>query len=355
MARRRAATPRTLTDGLESQDRYKAGMRVELQKFQSPAKAYQLILGESLSTLETEKACSISGLEDLSIPESKALSAIQVLLDKRDYRGDETRPSQGSFKSSAPIPVLAITRAEYYEAYGLERGKDGLYHSGITTQTADKALQDLSTKQRRIVYERKYWTGSKGKRKELSDLIVETRTLIKLDQIDGYQGLDETEASQVREGEDLPKKVKVSKLRIIVSPLLVDGIEDFYTLKPKAYIKELEDHFANRTPPERLKKHALLMVDWLQSLDLPDVPVSRLKLAGHIGLSELITHRRQARLAKYLKDALDTAVALHYLTGYEEDGFGMYTLHLNRERMGRKPKWPEKAGTTEGEESDDEA
>lgn len=357
MAKTRAAIPRGLDASLESQDRYKAGMPVERQKFQSPAKAYQLILGESLSTPEAEKACSMSGLEDLSIPESKALHAIQKLLDQTGYQGHQTEPSHGSFKSSAPIVVLEVTRSQYYEAYGLDRGKDGLYHSGFTTKTADQALLALSRTERRIVYERKRYEGVGQKRKQLSDLIVEVKSLIHVAQAVGYQGLDQDEASKVKQGEELPEKAKVSKLRIIVSPLLVEGIDDFYTLKPKAYIKELESYLAGKDPPERLKKHVLWMVDWLSTLNLPELKIARLRLAENIGLSKLTERRlrQPKRLAKYLQEALDAAVDLHYLTGYEEDGFGMYTLHLNRERMGRKPKWSDKAGTAEGEESDDEA
>ena len=320
---------------------YKATMHLELQKFGDWKGARQMLLSEVMGGEELAESSPIevTGL-DLSTSEDKALSAIQVLLDKTGYKGNQ--PGQATafeeWKWPGTLPRLATSYSAYFEAYGLQRKGDGSYY-GHQAEEALEALDSL-TKARRIIYKRKRREGKK--QREVWDIIVVTKPLISIAK--GYKGLEQDEAAQVEAGQELPHRV--TTLVIDVGPLFVDGLDSFFLLKPTTLYQEIRTLLGSRP----VSRAVSLFIEWLLTIDLPKIGISKDKLAKVLRLDSLIQQRKQSRIQDRLLEAIQTAQELGYLLKWEEDAFGIFHFTLNPERMGRHPKWQLKAG-----EKDEEA
>lgn len=322
---------------------YRAGLHMELQKYPNPKRTRQLLLTEpawsELTGSELDEEVRVTGL-DLSMPEDRAVGAIQILLDETDYKGHSEHYSA---VWDSPLPTLVTTRTAYYEAYGLRRDpSSGRFH-GREVEEADQALEALNTTLQRVAYERKHWV-KKGRKSEcVSDMLVYKTTLI--DVIDGYSGLSSAEAGRIRQGEDMPSRS--SRLVIVPSPLLIDGIRDFYLRKPKGLYLELVSYFRpGRVPPSVFK-----FVQWLLTLDLHELRMEREDLAVRIGLGSLVRNRQWTRIERTLERCLSTAKGMGFLLDYGRNDFGLYVFKLNPERMGRKPKSLPKKTETSGQEA----
>jgi len=302
---------------------FRGSMYAELQKFKNVDHDRQLILGEDLLEDQTET----SGL-DLTVSEDMALHAIQVLLDKTDYKGNipgEMRQITAD-KWDGYLPRLSISYADYYEAYGLQKNKHKRYH-GARSEDALQALKSLA-QTRRIAYKRRRWTGNGKSRRMVYDVIRVTRPLISF--IEGFKDLEEQEADQVIAGQDLPDK-RQTKLVIDISPLLVDQIETFYLLKPVTLHEEIRQLLGSR----RTSRAVSLFIEWLLTKNFQEVKVSKKVLAERLRLDYLIKQRHQDKLEIRLQEALQTAKELRYLLDYKEEASGLLVLTLNPERCKR--------------------
>ncbi len=77
-------------------------------------------------------------------------------------------------------------------------------------------------------------------------------------------------------------------------------------------------------------------MEWLLTLDRTPFGISRDKLVTTLRLDDLFFRQRQkARVEKQIAEAIETALALGYLTDCQQDGTGMFTFHLNPERCKR--------------------
>ena len=145
----------------------------------------------------------------------------------------------------------------------------------------------------------------------------------------GYKGLEQEEAAQVKAGQNLPHRA--TALEIDIGPLLVDGLADFFLLKPTTLHQEIRAVLGSR----RVSRAVSLFIEWLLTVNLPKIKISRDKLATKLRLGYLIEQRKQSRIDKRLLEAIETAQELGYLLEWEEDAFGVYHFTLNPERMGR--------------------
>ncbi len=318
--------PRGISPDLTTQPTYRAGMYAELQKFKKD-KTKQLLLFDAGAGVEAVEEPKIHGLEDLTVSQDKALSALQILLDKTGYKGHgSAEPIRSeAFKWEGVLPKLSITYSDYFEAYGL-RKISGRYQ-GAQTQEAIEALESL-TQPRRIVYSRRKWKGDGKARKVLYDVIVTTKPLISLTK--GYKDLEAPEASRVIEGEDLPAE-RVTRLIIEASPLLVDNIETFYLLKPAGLHREIEALY----PGKRVPRAISLFVSWLLTKNDRRVKASKDTLIEQLRLEGYIKRRRRKEAEEKLQEAFQRAKELSYLLEYEEDGLGSVTFQLNPQRCRR--------------------
>ena len=150
-------------------------MYSELQKLgQDHDRAIQLILSEQpdLSRERAEVHANTAGLE-LTVEEDKALSAIQILLDRTGYQGN-LAGREAHFQEygwTGTLPRLIFTRSEFYEAYGLERAGDGYFH-GAQVDRALEALKSLASKERTLAFQWKVWRRPEASGKQVERTVV---------------------------------------------------------------------------------------------------------------------------------------------------------------------------------------
>lgn len=302
---------------------YRASMHTELQKFKDSKKVRQLTLGELGDTEEAESIMEIHGLEDFTLSQDKALSALQILLDKTNYKGnvpDRETISSSVYKGNFIIPGLIITPDEYLHAYGLKKTKRGGEYNSNERQEAMKALDSL-TEHRRICYQRKRFKG----KKPVHDLIVEQVSLIKITK--SYTGLTEQEASDVIQGKE---KKRASKLLIEFTPLLVDQIDSFYLLKPIGMHREIQEIIGKRRGSMSLS----LFISWLLTKNRTEVRITVDHLAERLSLDYLIQNRHKKKLDEKLQECYQVAMKLGYLLDYKES-FDTMIFTLNPEKCKR--------------------
>lgn len=336
MAKKKAREhqPRAVSPDLRAErGLYRGAMHLELQKFKQDTKT-QLSLFEAagLDTTEQETLLEVKGLDSLSVSEDRALSAMQILLDRTDYQGTSPAGLQYSeaFKAQFPLLELSVTYSDFFEAYGLKpsaAGKfAGQYHGG----QVDEALEALDSlaQPRRITYRRQRWTGEGKDRRRTNDVIVEAKPLLSIAKV--YVDVSDQEASQLEAGQE-PKKQRARGMLITFSPLLVDGIDDFYLLKPAA----LHEQILALLEKKRVSRSVSLFIQWLLTLDKQEWTISTDRLAEKLSLYYLIEARHKARLEKQLAECYRTAKALGFLLDYQDRGDGHVVLELNPEQCSR--------------------
>lgn len=322
----------TSTDDQIVRPYYRAGLYAELQKFSPSDDMRQLILGEEP---ETDISLERYGL-DLTVSQMKALSAIQILLDRTDYKGNLPGDivQDSGFKYEGLLPKLSMTFTEYYEAYGLTKIR-GQYQGRQATE-ALQALQSLAEDTWKLCYKVKRRKGKGKNSKLVYDVVRITTPLIIL--LEGYYDLKEEEADQIMSGQSLPLKRR-SKLAIEVSPLLVDQIDSFYLLKPTALYKEIQ----LLQPGKRPSTINIDFIDWLLTKNYQTVKINKSTLTDRIRpLKKLKERRRSSELELKLQEALQTAKDLGYLLDFREEATGLLVMTLNPERCKKvKPKTEE--------------
>lgn len=304
---------------------YKAGMHLEQQKFKNVRQARQLLLSEAnIKENELEREIEVTGL-DLSVGEDRALSALQILLDRSDYKGN--LPSKDitskQWETLKTTPAQSFTWTEYYEAYGLK--KRGNQYRGQDVTNAKKDLETLATKARRLVYKRRRW----DKNKKVYDLVVWKGTLIQV--LEGYEGLNTHEASQVEAGQTV--KARKHKIAVVFNPIFIDGILDYFLLKPVDLHKEIKEITGKKASPATIR-----FICYLLTLDVSPLPISREKLIERLRLDYLLKERHKSRVEKILLESYDIAQKTGYLLGYDQDGFGLLHFQLNPDKCLRLKK-----------------
>ena len=343
--------PRAITPD-SSLVRYRAGVQLELQKFGESVQSRQLHLTEQEGGQPEDSVVEVRRLSDLTVSQARALSAIQILLDRTGYRGNEPGQQQASAEWKWPgpltLPRLSVSFSDYFEAYGLQRMGDGSYY-GHQAEEALEALQSF-TRPMRYAYRRKRWEGQGRRRKELSDIIVVDRPLFIM-MARTYEGLDEEDADKVLSGQAVAQRA--TRLVIDIGPLLVEGIDNFYLLKPATLYEEIREIAASRTGKKARESRVYSQfVELLLTLNLPEWKVGKETLIQKLtSLDGYARQRKQSRIDELLLEAFGIAQEAGYLLGWREDLFGMLTFTLNPERMGREPKYKPKAGAQDEKDS----
>lgn len=298
---------------------YRAGLHLELQKF--PDSRRDKKRDKQLLLFNTEEAGVTKSLPptglNLTVAEDRALSAIQKLLDKTDYKGheQETIDSEG-FQYKGTIPVLLTTYTEYLEAYGLKR--HGGSFGGAQAEQAIEALDSLAKVDRHIYYERKRPDGK-------YDVIRKSCPLIRLVKFTGWRGLTKEEQSQP------PEEKAARGFSVTVSPLFIEQLNTFFIRKPVSLHADIKQVTGGRLPGATLQ-----LLNWLLTCDMETLRIDESRLFEKLGLSADIEARHKTRAEAKLQEAMNTAYALNYLTEpASQDGTGLYALHLNAERCSR--------------------
>lgn len=324
----RASQPSGISSGTFTigprQALYKASMHLEQQKLGSSTRDQQLSLWEQAEDVQTT-GTEVSGL-NLTVSEDKALSALQILLDRTDYKGNRPGEERHTETFQGTLPRLAVSYSDFFDAYGLKPGRTGHHKQ---EQEALEALRSLAETKRRVYYTRHSYRGTGKNRRKVSDVVVWTAPVISLETVDVYRDLTDDEAARVQAGEDRPGRK--SGFVVTFSSLFSDQIETFYMLKSAALHQEI-----NQLKGKRTSASLIPFMVWLLTLDKTPFPISKEKLIEKLWLHDQYhRQRKKDRVEKQISDAIETALALHYLTDCQQDATGMFTFHLNPERCTR--------------------
>lgn len=284
-----------------------------------------------------------SGL-DLSLSELRALNAILLLLDKTDYQGN--MPAKGitieghyqDLGGYVTVPRLSFTFGEYFEAYGLERGKSGRYSMAQRRQ-AEAALERLHTERRELWYERKRYDKEKGEK--VTDAIQWTMSLIP-DMFRLYAGLSEEQSRALRDKKG--KRPRATGIVILPHYVLLDQLDSFHILLEVGLHTKVFETIAKLrgTKRGRPSTYHYLFILWLSRLNADEWSVQKSTLATALRLGYLVENRRRADIDRALDEAIAVAMELGYLESYQEstskDGQPMYIFKRNAEKFSRYKK-----------------
>ena len=320
---------------------YKASMQLELQKFgQDKQKVRQLFLQLDPGLEEDQdeldrQIVETTGL-DLTVTQDRALSALLILLDRTDYKGDGSREIESDeWKWKGRIPRLSFTWTEFYEAYGLQMYGD--QYQGRQMAEAKKALESLQ-RPFSFVYQKRKHEGTGKRRKTLYDAIRIKRPLIQINPIEGFTDLTEEELEQVKAGAEMKTRLRRTQLQVEFSPIVVDQLSTFYLLKPASFHQDLSKLLKGKRPHTAY----VLFCNFLLTLNKTPWKIGKETLARRLRLTSLIEQRQKALLEKTIQECLRLAKELGFLLAYSQDATGMITLSLNEEKCKRiKPRLQE--------------
>lgn len=296
---------------------YRGSMYAELQKFGSKTR-------RTLLDLEPEPI-QVTGL-DLTVSQDKALSAIQILLDRTGHEGNQPgRPAQAAGYRGQPVPRLAVSYSDFFEAYGLARAGDGQF-KGKGREEALEALHDLAEQRWRIAYKRRRREG----KKIVTDVIAPEGPVSLITLLKAYEGLEDEELERLERGEKLTGREK--GLVVDCHPILIDQIATFGLLKPK----DLHQEIQQLSPGKRVSRTVSLFIDWLLTLDMSTCQISQDNLLAKLRLDDLFFRQRQrGRALKQLQEAFEAALTLGYLLECRQEPTGLYVFVLDPARCRR--------------------
>lgn len=301
---------------------FRAALYAERQKLGKTPEELQLLLGEDTDGIENQAV----GL-DLTVSEDRALQAIQKKLHKTGYEGNEPGRHiySSAYKYDGYLPVVSMSYSEYYSLYGLKSDDDGLYCGGEREQALE-ALRGIARPF--MITEDKKPSGKYKDGKPLYDVVRATTSLIKLRE--DFQDLTEEEVRLVETGHDLPDK-RHTMLTVEVSPLLVDLIDEMHIRMSPTLHDDIKELKGSKRPSRAIS----LFIEYLSTLNIQEISVSKEKLAYRLRLDGYIRQRKQSMIDKRIQEALDYALELEYLLDYQEKPTGLLTLRLNPEKCGR--------------------
>lgn len=319
----------------------KAAMIFEAQRFApTDNKNRQLTFDDYIRDQEVkskvkEKA-EIMGIDfpigvDISGSKAQAVHAIQKMLTETNYKGNidgiTMRASGKGFNFDGYLPALEFTKSEYFDAYGVckvmtERGT--LEYSGYERKEAIDALMDLAMVPYVIAYKRERWIddigkNGKKKRERRTEIVEAFKPLIEIKR--RWRDLTDEEVKTVSKRESTPETEKKLTMAIIPSPVMVDGIDNYYVLKPAELYKEIKAKFPN------CSKFVETFINWLivtaeekaRRRDSTTIKINYEKLGRKLRMDSYINSRNRKGLRNALIKCYDIAVNLEYLDSYKID------------------------------------
>lgn len=327
----------------------RVGLHVELQKFGHRPKQLSLFDGLLDDTRKeiTEKSIEVVGL-DISQAQNQALFAIQKLLDDTGYRGNipgRNFDSKG-FSFTGLLPALQFSPAQYLEAFGLTKRKTGRGWEEYSAGERREALQALADLSRPylFVYTQTYYKDGKplfDRVEKISPLITITR---------GWEALTKNENTLLAGGKgsrDTDEKLKA--IAIEPAPIIVQGIDRYFVLKPANYAQEIKFLCPHAS------KFVYRLVDWL----IAQAEIKRRKgepltikenieeIAYHLRMDAYIKTRQLKRIRQIINKCYQAAKDLGYLLSYETvrgQTKDLERLELNPEKFTRVRKIEEERG-----------
>jgi len=282
----------------------------------------------------------ISGeLVSLSAGQEAALRAVIILLEKYNYEGDQgSSPTDSEYEYfySGKLPKVSFSPAEYYEARGLPRDKEGQFR-GKAAEDVKQDLKDLNT-----TFEFGPYLFDLGG--GVSRTVKGSGPLMNVWMIE-VTDTEEASGNILRQEERFtveprPELIRYSsRFGIRPHPLILAGLgldggrENFVRIEVdiQSRIKAL---YAGRRYPHQSVEH---LASYLHEIDLEPFTIGKDKLAQRIGLESALKQGRRKRVTKYIEEAIQVALSLGIITSYEDSG-DQYIFHLSKEKGRRKAK-----------------
>ncbi len=301
------------------------------------AEANQLMLGETVPSGEQSGLLDIIIGSDMTMAQRRAIHALYVMLHDRRYQPDESRDYLANGGQQLKGLIIICSPIEYLEAYGLERGAGGRM-SNAQRDEALEALFLLARQMRHVSWP--LYTG-KGKHRKRERLVLDGPLVMLTKR---YSNLSEQEEASENE----PAKKRLTKIMIVLHPLLTMDLERYFFLQPRDWYQQLGAAYQQvsgktlRKLPDALD----LFATWLRTLGpdmvkrdeqgLPHYTISREKLAQKILPPAMLEHRRQSRANEAIELAIQVAEELGLLLKWEPAMAGTgYTFWPNPEKCSR--------------------
>lgn len=242
---------------------------------------------------------------DLSLEESRALATITILLANNYYKSNEEPENIENkyWRRLKETPVLSFSWNEYLDLY-YGRQFSGFGYRGQQSTIPKIALRLLHEKQLSI----NYYLRSSNRWMYYTGPII----------------IDKNKA--------LIKGSKKRKVVIAFHPIFIDAIKDFYVLKPKNLVQDIQKYLKKK----RFKKAILLFIEWLITKNTNPTLIGEDKLIERIWLKGLQESRHISRLRETLDECYATARGLEYLLeDVKRDRSGTLNFTLNPEKCKR--------------------
>lgn len=253
---------------------------------------------------------SITGM-GLSWGETKALSAVQRLLDKTNYLGDVQTKKEKCQLGSFKLPVLFVKITDYLTAYELERNSRNRFNSN-QREEALKNLESLEN-HRKIFFEKSYWQPARGNKKgEWISNFVEIKA-----QLIAVKKLYSLPSQLAKNANDTQKRKRYQYLQIICSPVFFYRINEQYLLKPKGLFRAIEN--ASHKSNNKAKKSTYNLILLLLQTDLQEISYFRDTLIQVLELNGYLQRRQQKIIDKSIQEAIYIATELGFLLSSNYD------------------------------------
>jgi len=323
----------------------KVGLTLEQQKFGHRPRQLGLFDGLMDTTRKeiAEKSIEVIGL-DISEAQRAALFAIQKLFSATDYKGNI--PGKENYKSEAFsfqgfLPALQFTPAEYLAAYGLKKRKTARGWEEYSGEERRQALQALVDLTKPFLFKAKwaYPRTVRGKTETVINRIEKISPLILITR--GWEALTKQEDAALDKGAGTAgTDEKLKAIQIEPSPIVVQGIERFYALKPANYAEEIKFLVPHAS------KFVYRFVDWLivqaelkRRNRAPLVILENIQeIAYHLRMDAYIKTNQGKRIRQIIAKCYKVAKDLGYLLSYETvkgQTKDLERLELNPEKFRR--------------------
>lgn len=296
----------------------RCGMHLQTQKIgKSDRNKYEMIEWfKNDSRYQEIKDLNVIGL-DLSILQNQAILGIQSLLDKTNYKGNQS-PCNHIFpfyENSIELPVLRFSPANFYDACCLQKqltnsGKNQ-YRRGDKEQVLE-ALRSIYHKDFVMTYTEKIWSEKKN---------IYEKKFVKC-----YMRLFGDVKEVFKETGDK----RLESVTMVMSPIFIAQLDTYNVQKPPDYITQI------KIIAPRASKFVHLFIEHVlsQSRVNRNGGTVRLKeetLAYQIRMDNYIKKKELSKIKKVITQCLDIAMKIEFISSYKyENSMVEFKINYNK-------------------------
>ena len=228
--------------------------------------------------------------------------------EEGSYRGhftsyQETEDRRTSTITQVRTPGLYVTEPELLDAYGAAKIADGRY-SKAHRKLVKAALWEIALTKQTIYYTRR---EDRGKRKSgKSPTVRITAPLLSVTEIEYFDDIGEA-----REGGD----PRATWYKIEPLSLVVDRLASFHIRSHVALFAQIDDVLEEIRGTRRGRKgeYHIRFIEFLQTVDMPEVRIGLKTLINKVRLSYMANQRRYSDMRRAVEEGGEVAYRLGYL------------------------------------------